>query len=147
MNQETTAEMAAAALFKLEEMHKEFMKHVGSLATKKVNGGELDTDGNRLLVTCLNVRIEVGHRPIARDGVLGALEYPFLVKHGDHEILVWRMFLEPDYSLYSNPERQDPICSSANAYLASYIIRPLAAALLRSPIFAPSNLSTNARRL
>jgi len=57
--------------------------------------------------------------------------------HKNQEVLVWRMFLEADHSLYSKPDRQDPICSSANAYLASYLILPLASALLRSPIFAP----------
>lgn len=137
-SQENAVEMAAAALLKLEEMHGEFMKHVKSLVKKKVNGGELDSDGNHLLVTCLNIQMKVAHRPIVRDGYPSALEYPFFVKHGDGEILVWQMFLEPNYSLYANLDKQDPICTSANAFLATYIIQPLAAALLRSPIFAPS---------
>ena len=131
------AEIAASALTKLENMHDEFVKYVQSLAIKKVNAGELDTDGKHLLVTCLGVHIRASHRPIVRDGRLSALEYPFLVAHRDQELLIWRMFLEADYSLYSGLDRQGPICSSTNLYLARYLITPLASALLRSPIFAP----------
>src|SRR5260221_62717 len=137
MNENTPAEIAAAALKKLEEMHISFMRSIASLKTKEVNCGELATDGQNLVVTCLGIQFKVPYRPIARDGALCALEYPFVARLRDREIVVWRMFLEPDNDLYANANRQDRICSSENPYLATKLIEPLASALLRSPLFAP----------
>jgi hypothetical protein len=137
MSQDTPTEIAAAALKKLEEMHISFMQSIASLKTREVNGGELATDGQNLVVTCLGIQFNVPHRPIAREEALCALEYPFMARLRDREIVVWRMFLEPDNDLYAKPDRQDRICSSGNTYLATKLIEPLASALLRSPLFAP----------
>ena len=137
MKQESQTEIAAAALTALEVMHSEFMQSIASLKTKKVNGGQVDTDGQSLLVTCLGVQFNVPHRPIARDCALCALEYPFMATLRDREILVWRIFLEKDNDLYAKTGLQEKICSSGNSYLATLLIEPLASALLRSPLFAP----------
>lgn len=137
MNKDTQTEIAAAALTRLEQMHSTFMQSIAALQTKKVNGGELETDGKYLIVTCLGVRFEVPHRPIARDGTLCALEYPFIATHRDKQIVIWRMFLESDNDLYAKENRQEKICGSGNMYLAGNLIGPLASALLRSALFQP----------
>jgi hypothetical protein len=132
-------EFLAAQLQKLEEMHVEFLGFVSRLKTKQVNGGELDTDGTSLIATCLSIRLTASHRPIARDRELTAIEYPFLTRHGERDLPIWRMFLEADYSLYADDKRALRICSFNNDYLANRLIEQIAPALLRSPIFAPSN--------
>ena len=137
MHNDSDVKIAATALKKLEEMHGSFMRSIASLESKKVNGGELETDGQNLLVTCLGVQFNVPHRPVAREGALCALEYPFVAAVRDREVLVWRMFLEADNDLYAKEGKQDKICSSANTYLTGNLIVPLASALLRSPLFAP----------
>jgi hypothetical protein len=137
MNNESEVEFAVAALNKLEEMHGDFVSFVGKLRTKEVNGGELETDGKSLLITCLGIRLAAAHRPIARDNRLVAIEYPFLTRQAEREVLIWRMFLEADYSLYADANKERRICSFNNDYLASYLIQPITVALLRSPVFAP----------
>ncbi len=137
MKQDTQTEIAAAALKKLEEMHVLFMQSIAALKTKEVNGGRIETDGATLSVTCLGVEFRVPHRPIAHDGALCALEYPFIARLRDNEIVGWRMFLEADNDLYAKPGQQEKLCSSGNTYLASNLIEPLASALLWSPLFAP----------
>ena len=137
MKQESPVDIAVAALEELESTHLSFMQTIAGLKTKKVNGGEIETDGHGLRVTCLGVVFDVRRRLIARGETFEALEYPFVALHRDQQVIVWRMYLEMDGCLYAKAGAQDKICPSDNTYLASSLIERLTSPLLRSPLFAP----------
>jgi len=137
MSENSEIDVAAAAFKALQEKHIIFMQSVQRQKNKKVNGGEIDSDGQLLAVGCLNVDFKIAPRFIVRDKYLCSIEYPFMTKVRDQEILVWQMYLEADGSLYSDFDKKQRICDSTNENLASYLIKDLGAALLRSPVFSP----------
>ena len=137
MRDDTQSEIASAALKELHEKHAAFMRSVARLENKGVNGGSMDSDGQTLRVVCLGVSFEVSARPVAKDGYPSALEYPFFATVREKNFLVWRMYLDPDGGLYSDPGCKTRICDSTNSRLPEYVIEALATALLKSPVFQP----------
>ena len=138
MDYETELEIAITALAELATLHSTFMDTVATLAKQKVDGGHIGVTENELLAECRGVPLRTVHRPVVRDGRLAALEYSFKAQSGDGDVLVWSMFLEPNGDLHADPMAGERVCSSRNTYLAGHIISRLAAALLRSELFAPS---------
>ena len=138
MNEEfQKAVIADAAIKDLERMNNMFVGDLNTASKTTSNLGTLSVSATSISCVCHGQTVVAGHRPVAVDGHISALEYDFVIEWKKEELSTLRLYLQPNGVITHDAQGTSKVCDFNNTYIKNHILSALSAALLASPIYAP----------
>jgi len=129
---------AVSGLERLGEMHNSFLQMIESRPGANQDAGVIGVSDGEITMNCLGVDLSVRHKFVVRNGLPATIEYSFLAKYRDDELLIFNMYLEPNGVVYVDLNAETRLCDFNNTYISKIVLYKVAEMLLDSEVFAPT---------
>lgn len=130
--------IADGAIKQLENLNDRFVSELDTASKLTSDLGLLNASTTAISCVCHGQKVVAKHRPVVVDGHISALEYDFLVEWQKEEFSILRLYLQPSGLVTQDVQGKLKFCDFNNTYIKNLILSALSAALLASPIYAPS---------
>ncbi len=139
MNEELQkAVIADAAINQLESLNDRFVSELDTAAKRESDLGTLNVSTTAISCVCHGQKVVAKHRPVVFGGYISALEYDFVTEWKKEEFSILRLYLQPNGLVTQDAQGKLKFCDFNNTYIKNLILSALSAALLASPIYAPT---------
>jgi hypothetical protein len=147
MNQQIfqEADTASNTLKILEDLHSVFLESLRIARNPSNPAYALNVMGSEIVLSCLGHMITVTHRPVAIDGCIKTFEYDFLTKWKDDDISIFSLHLQQNGRLTLDANNELWFSESNHPEIKNYLLAKVLEELLRSPIYAPSDLKPGSK--